>query len=86
MHQIKVDIFSSKYQESIIELIVNIQQQEFGIDITAEDQPDLSDIPGFYQKGKGNFWVAIKSDKVIGTISLIDIGNNQATLRKIIQF
>lgn len=80
--QIKIDEFSSQYQEDILGLIVSIQQQEFGIDITAEDQPDLCDIPDFYQKGNGNFWVAVLNEKVIGTLSLLDIGNDQAALRK----
>jgi hypothetical protein len=31
---------------------------EFGIPVTLETQPDLSDIRAFYQHGCGNFWVA----------------------------
>jgi len=52
------------YLDEIIELILFIQQSEFNIDITADDQPDLNDIPGFYQQGKGNFWVALKHGMV----------------------
>jgi len=80
--QIKIDEYNPKYQENILNLIVNIQQKEFGIDITAEDQPDLCNIQEFYQKDKGNFWVALFNEKVIGTVSLLDIGNDQAGLRK----
>jgi len=69
-------------KDQIIELIVNIQRKEFQIPITAEDQPDLHDIAGFYQKGAGNFWVARFSEKIVGTASLLDIGNGQAALRK----
>ncbi len=36
----------------------------------------------FQFKRYGNFWVATESDKVVGTISLLDIGNDQAALRK----
>ena len=50
--------------------------------ITAEDQPDLQNIPDFYQSGNGNFWVAINEGKIIGTIALLDIGNQQVALRK----
>ncbi|GAB6146258.1 GNAT family N-acetyltransferase [Desulfocicer niacini] len=81
-NQIEVDEFAIKYQNDILNLIVNIQQKEFGIDITAADQPDLCDIKDFYQKGKGNFWVALFNKEVIGTISLLDIGHNQVSLRK----
>jgi GNAT superfamily N-acetyltransferase len=55
---------------------------EFGISITLEDQPDLRHIPGFYQRGSGNFWVALSDAQVVGTISLLDIGNAQGALRK----
>jgi N-acetylglutamate synthase-like GNAT family acetyltransferase len=80
--QIQIEEFSPKYQEDILNLIVNIQQKEFGIAITAEDQPDLCNIKDFYQNGKGNFWVAVFNGKIIGTVSLRDIGNDQVALRK----
>jgi len=80
--QITIDEFSIKYQTDILNLIVNIQQKEFGIDITAADQPDLCDIKNFYQKDKGNFWVALFNKEVVGTVSLLDIGYEQAALRK----
>ena len=66
----------------MIDLILLIQQVEFGFPITVEDQPDLLDIPGFYQQGSGNFWVALAAGEVVGTISLRDIGNHQGALRK----
>ncbi|HEY6502858.1 MAG TPA: GNAT family N-acetyltransferase, partial [Chitinophagaceae bacterium] len=44
--------------------------------------PDLDEIPGFYQVNNGNFWIAKIEDKVIGTIALLDIGNNKGALRK----
>jgi len=52
------------------------------VPITLEDQPDLSNIPSFYQKGNGNFWLAFNDDQFVGTIALIDIGNSQVALRK----
>lgn len=66
----------------VVDLIVGIQRQEFGVSITAADQPDLADVPSFYQQGKGNFWVATSGTAIVGTISLKDIGNNQVALRK----
>ena len=50
--------FQENQKTEVIELIVGIQQGEFGLSITAREQPDLSEIPAFYQAGKGNFWVA----------------------------
>lgn len=80
--KILIEEFIPFYQENVLNLIVNIQQKEFKISITAEDQPDLCNIKDFYQNGKGNFWVALINKKVIGTISLLDIGYEQVALRK----
>lgn len=80
--QVEIEVFGSHYQEDILDLIVNTQQQEFEIAITAEDQPDLCQMQSYYQNGKGNFWVALRNIQVIGTIALLDIGNAQAALRK----
>ncbi len=79
---VTVQIYLPKYQEQVINLILNIQQREFTVPITIEEQPDLLRIPKFYQQGKGNFWIAVDNDTTIGTIALLDIGNNQAALRK----
>ena len=74
--------FESRFQREVIELIVSIQRGEFGIDITAAQQPDLHDIAGFYQVRGGGFWVALDGGRVVGTISLLDIGDGQGALRK----
>jgi len=74
--------FQPDLRSDVLDLIVGIQRDEFGIEITAEQQPDLHDIPGFYQMGSGNFWVALAGGRVVGTISLLDIGNHQGALRK----
>ena len=74
--------YSAPYQHDIVDIILPIQQNEFGIQVTLQDQPDLLDIPGFYQKGNGNFWVALADGRPVGTISVLDIGNGQGALRK----
>lgn len=80
---IKISTYHHQYQAQVIELILKIQQQEFGLPITLEEQPDLLVIPSFYQKGNGNFWIALDGDNVIGTIGAIDIGDNRyLALRK----
>ena len=67
--------YSIQHQNQVIDLILHIQQKEYNVAITKNDQPDLLSIKDFYQTGNGNFWVAIQDDTVIGTISLLDIGN-----------
>lgn len=74
--------YRNEYQAQVADLILQIQQQEYNIPITKDDQPDLFKVEEFYQTGNGNFWVAIYNDKVVGTISLLDIGNHQVALRK----
>jgi len=69
-------------EQQVVDLIVSIQQKEFNIPITAKDQPDLRNISNYYQKNHGNFWVALHNEIVVGTISLLDIGNGQSALRK----
>lgn len=75
--------YTEAYKDKVIAVILDIQQNEFCISIKKADQPDLDDIPGVYQTGAGNFWVATDNDQVIGTIALLDIGNSQAALRKL---
>ncbi|KOS68789.1 GNAT family acetyltransferase [Lysinibacillus contaminans] len=79
---IEIKRYQKDYQEAVLNLILNIQQDEYGIAITKEDQPDLFKIEAFYQNGNGNFWVALHDGEVVGTISLVDIGNQQVALRK----
>nr|WP_246880538.1 GNAT family N-acetyltransferase [Sporosarcina sp. 6E9] len=74
--------YSIKYQDEVIDLILDIQQKEYNVAITKDDQPDLLTIEDFYKTGNGNFWVAILDNTVIGTISLLDIGNQESALRK----
>lgn len=74
--------YSYEYQSQVVDLILQIQQQEYGISITKYDQPDLFAIEKSYQTGKGNFWVALDGNRVVGTISLLDLGNDQLGLKK----
>ena len=62
--QLTIVPFTPGYQAQVFNLIVPIQREEFGIDITAADQPDLRSIPAFYQQGAGNFWLALDGDKL----------------------
>jgi len=82
LHMIRIQPFLPEYTAGVIAVILPIQQTEFGIPVTLEAQPDLLDIPGFYQHGCGNFWVALEGEKVVGCIAALDIGGHQVALRK----
>jgi N-acetylglutamate synthase-like GNAT family acetyltransferase len=70
-------------RDDVIALILGIQRDELGVQITAADQPDLADVAGFYQAGGGEFWVARHDGSVVGTIAAIDIGGGMVALRKL---
>lgn len=82
MLMVIVEEYSDTFKNRIIDLILDIQNHEFNIQITADQQPDLSAIEQYYQHGNGNFWVATSDDKLVGTIALLDIGSRQVALRK----
>jgi len=73
-------------------LVLAIQQEEFGLPLTADDQPDLLDVPSHYLRGRGGFWVAVDgtvdagggplSGRIVGTVGLLDIGGGHGALRK----
>lgn len=79
---IEIVPFEPRHGEGVVAVILPIQQSEFEIPISLEAQPDLQSIPSFYQRGYGNFWVALADGEVVGTVALLDIGNAQAALRK----
>lgn len=73
--------YSDKYKESTIKLIMDILEIEFGRH-SKSGRPDLYRITEVYQKNKGNFWIAVETDKVVGTIALSDYGKNRGYLER----
>ena len=78
----RVRPFSPGDEAAVIGVILPIQREEFGIAITAADQPDLADIPTWYQTGAGQFWLAELEERAVGTVALKDIGDGAVALRK----
>ncbi len=80
---VQITPYSAPYQQPVIDLVLGIQQGEFGIPISIADQPDLLAIETFYQASRGNFWCALtEAGQLVGTISLIDVGAEFGTIRK----
>jgi N-acetylglutamate synthase-like GNAT family acetyltransferase len=79
---IEICPFKPQYAEGVTAIVLSIQQMEFKIPISLEAQPDLMNIPGVYQRGAGNFWIALSGDEVVGTVGVLDIGNRQVAMRK----
>lgn len=78
----KIETYSGKYDEQIVSLILNIQNNEAKINLSLQEQPDLLDIYRSYQKDGGEFWIALSDDKVIGTIGLMISEKHCAVLKK----
>lgn len=74
--------YQEKYKQQIIDLILHIQNDEAKINLSLEEQPDLTNVPYYYEKDGGEFWLAVKNDIVIGTLALINKGNGNGVLKK----
>lgn len=79
---IEIKEYSNESIDAIINMILDIQTEEFKIQIDGKSQPDLYSIKDFYQTDNGNFWVAEDNSEIIGTVALKDIGDNYGALRK----
>jgi len=74
--------YAKSDEDAVIAHVVSIQQGEFAVPVTAEDQPDLRAVAEVYQSGTGGFWVAEREGRIIGTIGLIGFGAHEGALRK----
>lgn len=75
---IEIQPYQPSHHSNVVTLITGIQQNEFGLPITYEDQPELADIPKFFDL----FLVGFFSGKLIGTIG-IKIIEDFAIIRKL---
>ncbi|RYJ39024.1 N-acetyltransferase GCN5 [Flavobacterium anhuiense] len=78
----KIQPIKNECENQIVDLILNIQQKEFNVSITLEDQPDLLDIENFYYKPGGIFLGAFIDQKLVGTIALVKFSKEGAAIRK----
>ena len=79
----KIIPFENKYLDQVKELIGNLlvfTGTLSPIDLPIDDE-DLNAIPETYS-GKGGFWLAIQGDRVIGAVSLKEMGENIAKLKR----
>jgi len=79
---LEIKLVNDTYSKEIIDLVLNIQQKEFNVPITIEDQPDLMQIEDFYFANGGSFWGAFISGELVGTIALVKFDKKAAAIRK----
>lgn len=73
---------NNSYGTAVIDLILPIQQIEFRVNISIDDQPDLLDIEGSYLAGGGCFLGAFVNGELVGTIALIRFAADSGAIRK----
>lgn len=76
--------FNQSDQAAVEKLVLMIQRDEFGLDLSADNQPDLKNIAGFFSQIGSAFWVAVAASDgtLIGCIGLEAIGGPVAVMRK----
>lgn len=79
---LEIRLVNDTYSKEIIDLVLNIQQKEFNVPITIEDQPDLMQIENFYFANGGSFWGAFINGELVGTIALVKFDEKAAAIRK----
>ncbi|HEY9256913.1 GNAT family N-acetyltransferase, partial [Chitinophaga sp.] len=77
-----IRMIDNQFRQQVIDIILPIQQIEFNIPITIEDQPDLNDIEINYHQTGGGFWGAMVDGELVGTIALIATGHQAGAIRK----
>lgn len=66
-----ITIYNDSYKKEVIDLISHVQNVEYGVGISLEEQQDILNIDSHYIKNGGNFWVALnEKNEVVGTIGL----------------
>lgn len=55
--------YQDAYKQQVIDLILHIQNSEAKINLTIEEQPDLLNVPLYYEKNGGAFPVAVETAK-----------------------
>lgn len=80
--KLQIQTIGNSYSEQAIDLILTIQQKEFNIPITIQDQPDLLQIESFYREAGGNFWGAFVNAELVGSIALIKFDERSGAIRK----
>jgi GNAT superfamily N-acetyltransferase len=65
------------------DLVMGILNEEYGLELTLEELPDLIDIHHTYrQSGVGNFWVVSVGGLIVGCIGALRLASDHFELRR----
>lgn len=65
----------------LVDLINYCQNIEAKLDIKMAEQDDIFQIENYYQNRKGQFWIALENEKVVGSIALLRLDDKTAVLK-----
>jgi GNAT superfamily N-acetyltransferase len=65
------------------DMVLAILNGEYGMALTLEELPDLVDIHRTYRReGEGNYWVASRDGRIVGSIGLLRLSGDDFELRR----
>lgn len=79
---ITINEFEPAYQSAATAHILYIENDEFRMGLTLEQQTDIVDIQKGYQQQHGNFWIALDDTDVIGTTGIYSLPGDIGELRR----
>ncbi|VDG19567.1 GNAT family N-acetyltransferase [Lactiplantibacillus mudanjiangensis] len=80
--KISCDVTDPHRLAELVDLIMYCQNTEAHLDIKMAEQPDVFAIPAYYQATGGQFWVALDSGHVVGSIGLLKLNEQVGVLKK----
>lgn len=75
--------YEDRHRDEVIDLVLHVQNAEYGVGISIDEQPDILDITTHYIEPGGNFWVALNDEgRVVGSIGLQRASDAVGVLKK----
>lgn len=80
---VEIAAYDDRFRDEIIDLVLHVQNAEYGVGISIDEQEDILAIEASYLEPGGNFWVALNEDgAVVGCIGLQKKSDQVAVLKK----
>lgn len=76
----EVEEYHGGRDHEVAALVLSIQNDEAGLGLTLDEQPDLKDIAAAY--ASGGFWIATAGEEIVGCIGLLAFGS-RGVLKKL---
>lgn len=79
----EIVLYTNEYAETVRELILDVYENEMGF--VGYERPDIHAISETYmQPEQSNFWIAIDSGEVVGTVGLLTKSSDLAYIKRMV--